>query len=71
MFGDDEKIEHLSYSYTPAPDQNRIQIDSGSEFASVVNGRDINEILPVIDELVDTLSVIQPRLYNAVMEKLS
>lgn len=71
MFGDDEKTEHPQYSYTPAPDQNTIQIDSDSEFARVVNGRKPDEILPIIDELVDTLSIIQPRLYNAVMDKLS
>ena len=70
MFGDDEKIEHPSYSYTPAPDDT-IQIDSDSEFASVVNGRKLTDVLPIIDELVDTLSIINPRLYNAVMEKLA
>lgn len=71
LYGDDEKIEHPSYSYAPAPYQNMIQIDSGSEFARVVNGRDVNEILPIIDELIDTLSIIQPRLYNAVMAKIT
>jgi len=71
MFGDDEKIEHSSYSYAPAPDQNIIDIDSGSEFARAVNGRKVSEILPIIDEMMDTLSIITPRMYNAVMSKLA
>lgn len=70
MFGDGATEDHPSYSYTPAPDQNTIHIDSDSEFARVVNGRKADEILPVVDELVDTLNIIQPRLYNAFIDKL-
>ena len=57
------------YSYAPAPEAT-VQIDSSSEFAETVNGRKPSDIWPVMDELMDTLHVIQPRLYNAVMEKL-
>ena len=68
MFGEEKEAEH--YSYAPAPIRNTIEIDSGSEFARAVNGMDLDEFLPIINELMDTLQIVQPRLYNAVMMKL-
>lgn len=62
-----------SYSYAPAPDQSqdeRVVIDSGTEFAEVVDGRKQSEVWPVIDELMTALKTIQPRLYEAVLAKL-
>lgn len=41
------------------------------EFARAIDGREQSEILPVMDELMSTLNVIQPRLYDAVMNKLA
>lgn len=68
MFGE---AEFPSYSFTPAPDRNTIEIDSDSEFARAVDGREVNEVLPVMNELMDTLQILQPRLYSAVMAKLA
>ena len=70
MFGE-EKQADLSYSYSPASDRNTIYIDSDSEFARLIDGRYTDEIMPVIDELMSALQVIQPRLYSAVMGKLA
>lgn len=67
MFGE----EPASYSYAPAPNQNTIEIKSDSEFARAVNGMNVSEFLPIIDELMSTLQIIQPRLYGAVMMKLA
>ena len=72
MFGEEKEAEHLpSYSFAPAPIRNTIEMKSESEFARVIDGRDIDDVLPVIDELMDTIQIVQPRLYNAVMTKLS
>lgn len=71
MFGEEKNAEHSAgYSYAPAP-ENVIIADGDSEFARTIDGRDQDEIIPVIDELMSTLKVIQPRLYNAVLMKLS
>ena len=67
MFGEEKNAE---YSYAPAPVRNMIEIDSESEFARAIDGRDQAEIMPVLDELMDTLQIVQPRLYNSVMNKL-
>lgn len=69
MYGEEKEAEH--YSFAPAPVRNTVEIDSDSEFARAVDGRDLGEVFPVIDELMDTLQIIQPRLYSAVMMKLS
>mgnify|MGYP007133709317 CR=1 FL=1 len=69
MFGEEPDIP--SYSFASAPNRNIIELDSGSEFARAIDGRDQDEILPVLDELMGTLQIIQPRLYSAVMSKLS
>ena len=67
MFGD----EQPAYSFAPAPNRNIIYIGSDSEFARAVDGKNQEDILPVIDELMTTLNIVQPKLYNAVMDKLA
>lgn len=69
MFGEEKETEQ--HSYAPAPIRNIVDIDSESDFARAVNGMDIDEFLPIINELMGTLQIIQPRLYDAVMMKLS
>lgn len=58
------------YSFV-GPDADIVQLDSGSEFAQVVNGRKQDEIWPVMDELMSTLKVMNGRLYSGVLRKLS
>ena len=45
-------------------------INSDTEFAHMVDGRKQEEVWPVMDELMDTIRTIYPRLYDAVMAKL-
>ena len=71
MFGEEKYDEQTSHSYAHAPDRNTIEIDGDSEFARAVDGRDQKDVMPVIDELMETLKIIQPRLFSAVMNKLS
>lgn len=56
-----------AYSYAPAP---TISYDGESEFAKAIHERDQGEIWPIMDELMNTLQVLQPRLYNGVMRKI-
>lgn len=59
-----------SYSYAPAPNDATVIIDSDSEFARLIDGKDQKTVWPVLDELMDTLKAIMPRLYDGVMQKL-
>lgn len=67
LYGEEKEAE---YSYA-APIRNIIEIDSGSAFAAAVDGREQDEIMPVIDELMQTIEIIYPNLYQAVMNKLA
>ncbi|MBQ6413009.1 MAG: hypothetical protein IJI19_05990 [Ruminococcus sp.] len=52
------------------PPDNLVSMDSGTEFAQAVSGRDIKEVLAVVDELMSTLQVINPRMYAGVLRKI-
>ena len=43
---------------------------TGSEFAVCVNGRCFSEILPLLEELMETLKIMQPRLYDGFIRRL-
>lgn len=58
---------NTGYSYTPAPTISY----SGSELSRLVQAKSIEKVFPILDELVETLSVINPRLYNSVIQKIS
>ena len=58
----------IGYSADSAPEG--IAIDSDTEFASRVNGRNPSEVWAIIDELVETIRIVNPRLYQSVMRKL-
>ena len=59
-----------SYSFA-APPAETVKYNSGTEFSQEVQGKDINEVLEIIDELMTTLQVLHPRLYNGVMIKIA
>lgn len=58
-----------SYSFASDPAE-QVRYDSGSEFSEVIRGMDLNRVLEVMDELMDTVQILMPRLYYATLEKL-
>ena len=72
MFGiKEEQIELPRYSYSnKAEDNQAIQYSGDSEFAKLVNGKDQDEVMKIIDELMDAVNVVNPRLYASVIRKL-
>ena len=58
-------VEVPSYSYAAAP-----TYKSDSDFYKLASDLDYDSVMRVIDELMTTLSAVQPRLYDAVMRKL-
>lgn len=48
-----------------------ISLDSETDFAHAVNSMDSNDVMKIMDELMTTLQVVNPRLYNGVMNKLT
>ena len=64
------KEVRTSYSYAAPEQTGQVSYDSGTEFSDAIRGRDIDEILPVLDECMDAVKTMLPRLYNGIMNKL-
>ena len=60
------------YSYAPAPDDTNLTINYNgqSEFLELINGRKVENVLPLLDELMTTLQAVHPKLYDSVIRKL-
>ena len=74
MFGD----EPPGYSFAPSPSTQEadsaetiIDYNSETEFAQAIAGRDAWGIWSIMDELMTTLQVVNPRLYAGVMRKIA
>lgn len=48
-----------------------IEYDSGTEFSEAINGQDPHQVWPILDELMDAVRVLHPRLYAATLRKLN
>lgn len=74
MFGKPEPEPYSrEYSYAsgkPGQEAEEVRYDSHTEFSGAVNGKEIVDVLKVMDELMSTLAVVQPRLYAGVMRKI-
>lgn len=54
------------YSYASAPSIPY----SNSEFSQIVDEKGIDKVFPILDELMSTIAVLNPRLYQSVIRKL-
>jgi len=72
LFGEGKDVGPLpGYSYAMQTESEPIIMnDSDSAFARAIDGRPQREIWPLMDEMMDTIHAIHPRLYTAVMDRL-
>ena len=64
-------IPDHSYSFSnKEPETDIVEYESESEFGSAVHGLQNPLVWPLIDELVETIGVINPKLYEAFMHKI-
>lgn len=68
-------MRQAEYSYDAEPpgddrDPQILSWDSDSEFAREVVGMPVVDIMPIMDELMQTVGVLYPRLYDGVMRKI-
>lgn len=70
LFGKSEQVP--AYSFAPPPEQVETTIDyqSDTEFGRLVDGKKAVDVWPVMDELMQAVQVLQPRLYASVLRKL-
>ena len=62
-------ISEKAYSHASGPTE-RVILNSGSEFSEAVEGKSYDKVLMVIDELMDVLQALMPKLYYATLDKL-
>lgn len=65
-----KKEEQPTYSFANET-ENTITYQSGTEFADAIYGKPVEEVMAVVDELMSTLSVLNPPLYNSVMRRVT
>ena len=66
MYGKPQEIPERGYAYA-APSE----YISDTEFGRIIQGKDTNVILGIMDELMTTLNAVYPRLYDSVIRELS
>ena len=71
-------IEHTQYSFTyngtpmqsedSTPDT--VTVDGDSEFLKAVDGRKADKVWKLIDELVEAVKILHPRMYTTFIDKV-
>lgn len=67
----------VAYSFAPQPiaeptdTKKRIYSNGGSDFLIAIDGKDMDAVLKVVDDLLDTIRVLNPRVYNGMLKKLN
>ena len=67
MFG--EEKQPPMYSYSPEPVET-LQSYGNSEFLDAIVGKDHESVMLIMDELMESMQVLQPRIYDSVMRKI-
>ena len=74
---DEEDTRDMGRSFSPLPQYSlasgqteEIIYESESDFAGMIYGLKQQDVFAVIDELMSTVKILNPRLYDGVMRKL-
>lgn len=70
MFPKKQDVNFYSMQSKPMTNE-KVEYESKTEFGQAVANMDVDEIMPIMDELMTTLKVLVPKLYDGVMRKLS
>ena len=65
-----QTVEKLSWLYT-VRDHIPCRCYGDSDCMKACAEKSLDQVMAILDELMDTLQIIQPRLYDAVMTRLS
>ena len=72
LFEEDKEDEQFSqqpmFSYSSG--DNLIGRYGDSEFLDAVDGKPVENVMLVMNELMDSMQVLQPRIYDSVMRKI-
>ena len=66
-----QPIPAQSYSATPTEQvENYIQTNGDSEFLKAVDGRKADKVWKLMDELVEAVKILHPRMYTTFIDKV-
>lgn len=60
--------DHLR-QYNGIPDQ-KLNLNANSEFLQAINGRNQEEVFRVMDDLMDAVQTLHPKMYDSVLDKI-
>lgn len=63
-------IKISGYSFQAEKPQNLTVYEGDSEVAKLINGKPLEKVLSLFDEVVSSIQIIEPRLYAAIISKL-
>ena len=72
LFGEPEQATGYSFASTPAPVSEPEPLDDygDSDFLIAIRGKVPADAWHVVDDLMDTLKAVNPRVYDSVMRKI-
>lgn len=70
MSGEPSRLQPGSYSQASQPQSDPLPAYGESDFLISAAGKDSAAVWGILDELMATLQIIQPRVYNSVIRKL-
>lgn len=71
LFPEDAPVYERGYSSAPAPlEADTLQNYDSSDFLQAVSGKSAPSAWTVMDELMDDLRAVNPKVYDSVMRKL-
>ncbi|MCM1328864.1 MAG: hypothetical protein NC253_05420 [Ruminococcus sp.] len=62
--------EKQAYAPIPTETETVVEVNGDSNFQKVVNGKDAGKVWEIMSELMESVQLIQPRLYDAVIRKI-
>jgi hypothetical protein len=68
----EEPVVFPQYSYDSPPIEVEevINYQSDTDFGSAIHGKNTGEVLAIVDEAMDALSVLNPPLYKSIMRRI-
>lgn len=69
LFGDDRVPPQVMQSYAPEPIETFDKYGD-SDFLDAIQGRGIENVMLIMDELMESMQILQPRIYDSVMRKI-
>ena len=70
LFGGGEPAPMSTYSFALPRQDSGDDFESDTEFGQAISGKSRHDVWMVIDDLMSTLQIINPRFYDSVMRKL-